>query len=94
MLEGADKAVSVWKCFQNNNITLQKLLWLQILPCALCRTGVALHFQEQAPVGELAAAKPPVISVRILLNCRDLSISQNVAFAEALVKDPMSPQMK
>lgn len=43
---------------------------------------------------ELAPAKPPGISVRVPFNCRDLGISQNVAFAEALVKDPMSPQMK
>lgn len=43
---------------------------------------------------ELAPAKPPGISVRVPFNCRDLGISQNVVFAEALVKDPISPQMK
>lgn len=103
MLEGADKPSSVWKCLQNNNITQKKLLWFQILPfcakwnsvqSALCRAGLVLHFQEQAPTIELAPAKAAGISVRILFNCRDLGISQNVAFAEALVKDSMSPQMK
>lgn len=62
--ERADKTGSVLKCLQYNNIMLVKLLWLCILKYALLRTGLVLHLQEQAKIGEVSTVKSTVISVR------------------------------
>lgn len=66
LLERAEEAGSVFKCLQckSNSIMPVKLLWLCVLKYALLRTGLVLHLQEQAKIGEVSTVKSTVISVR------------------------------